>query len=237
MNLTGLKELFLSSDLPSLPNVALAQWSLAVSWALVLAAGLLWLGRGLTVTKRWGMAGLVMFWTLLSGVLAPAYSPAYWLGLAFQSPSLMSTLLCLLYVLRQTRLHPTGVPVRVEGSDGRLGGPWDAGLALIWVGVVWGWVLLLDLLAWWPVSLYALGFSPAALTALCALTAWFGLAWGRSASGQTATLVLAAVLVGFVLTRLPSGNVWDAVLDPWLWLTLQVYGLRQLWRRLRRVSA
>lgn len=36
-----------------------------------------------------------------------------------------------------------------------------------------------------------------------------------SASGQTATLVLAAVLVGFVLTRLPSGNVWDAVLDPW----------------------
>jgi len=39
-------------------------------------------------------------------------------------------------------------------------------------------------------------------------------------------LLLAAV---FALTRLPSGNLWDALLDPWLWLALHGVLLRQLW--------
>jgi hypothetical protein len=34
------------------------------------------------------------------------------------------------------------------------------------------------------------------------------------------------VLAAYVLLRLPTGNVWDAVLDPFVWLALHV----QLWR-------
>jgi hypothetical protein len=37
----------------------------------------------------------------------------------------------------------------------------------------------------------------------------------------------------FVLLRLPTGNVWDALLDPWLWLLLQADWLQ---RRVRRAQ-
>ena len=48
----------------------------------------------------------------------------------------------------------------------------------------------------------------------------------------TSTLLLAAaLLLLFVLTRWPSGNLWDALLDPLLWLGLQFFGLRGLKRR------
>jgi hypothetical protein len=43
----------------------------------------------------------------------------------------------------------------------------------------------------------------------------------RSAGG----LVVLAVLV-FALLRVPTGNVWDALLDPWLWLVLHFYLVR-----------
>jgi hypothetical protein len=33
--------------------------------------------------------------------------------------------------------------------------------------------------------------------------------------------------------RLPTGNVWDAVLDPWLWVLAQYLALRQLWLYLK----
>jgi hypothetical protein len=35
----------------------------------------------------------------------------------------------------------------------------------------------------------------------------------------------------FVLLRLPTGNVWDAVLDPWLWLGLHWVLLRGVFGR------
>jgi hypothetical protein len=34
----------------------------------------------------------------------------------------------------------------------------------------------------------------------------------------------------FGIWRLPTGNAWDAVLDPWLWLVLQGYLVRAAWR-------
>jgi len=40
-----------------------------------------------------------------------------------------------------------------------------------------------------------------------------------------------------VLLRLPNGNLWDAVLDPWLWAGLHLVGLRWLWHRWRGRSA
>jgi hypothetical protein len=43
--------------------------------------------------------------------------------------------------------------------------------------------------------------------------------------------LLPAALLLFAATRLPTGNVWDALLDPWLWLLFQGLLLRALFKR------
>lgn len=101
-------------------------------------------------------------------------------------------------------------------------GLWGGGVAL-------GWLLLADMLALWPVSVYAWGFSSAALALVCGVAAVVWLAWGSGRSRWQIGVVLGTVVV-FAVTRLPSGNVWDAMLDPWLWIGLQLVGLRRLWR-------
>jgi hypothetical protein len=40
-------------------------------------------------------------------------------------------------------------------------------------------------------------------------------------------------LLLFVVLRLPTGNVWDAVVDPWLWLVAQCLALRASWSHLK----
>jgi hypothetical protein len=37
----------------------------------------------------------------------------------------------------------------------------------------------------------------------------------------------------FAITRLPSGNVFDALIDPWLWLVLMASSLRHGVRQIR----
>jgi hypothetical protein len=53
------------------------------------------------------------------------------------------------------------------------------------------------------------------------------LLWARVAPRWVLSAV--AVLAVYVLLRLPTGNVWDALLDPFVWLALHV----QLWRTWR----
>jgi len=48
--------------------------------------------------------------------------------------------------------------------------------------------------------------------------------------------LMLGVLALFVLTRLPTGNVWDALLDPWLWGGLQAGWLIGAVRRRRMAS-
>jgi hypothetical protein len=52
---------------------------------------------------------------------------------------------------------------------------------------------------------------------------------GNRRQNTMMTALLAAVLGLYVLTRLPSGNVWHALLDPWLWLVIQISLTRRLW--------
>jgi hypothetical protein len=101
-------------------------------------------------------------------------------------------------------------------------------LAFVIMGAALGWVLLLDTFAVLPVQLYAWGFSPAAVALVVLATA---LPWAISLRGPLDPLAWTAPLAValFVLLRLPTGNVWDAVLDPWLWVVLQVI-LVQRWR-------
>ena len=211
----------LSTESPLLPWPWLERLYLSAGWSAVLGASAAWLlqrwwlsaqGRGQS-SKAWalGLPAVLALSCWLPGTL----SPAYWLGLAFRAPSLVFTLLCALVLWRHYRMQ-WAAPLPLN-----MWRPW--GLA----GVLLGWVLLLDAFALWPVSLYAVGFAPLALGVMVALGL---LPWLlRGAWPPSALLVLACVL--FVALRLPSGNLWDALMDPLLWLLLQVSSLRRLVRR------
>lgn len=97
------------------------------------------------------------------------------------------------------------------------------------LGVLLGWVLLLDTLALLPVQWYAWGFSPVApaVVFLVAMLPW--VVWPAKLGNRVGVWLAPLAVMLFVLLRLPSGNLWDALLDPLLWLVLQGYVLRRLW--------
>jgi len=220
----------LATDAPALPAAMAQQIWLHLGWSVVLAslgANLVarWLpGRpGRLDGWQWGIALVLALWTWVPG----PYSPAYWLGLAFQAPSISAVLLC--DALMRKRFFPTQDGMRITEGISHIA------LAFACVGVLTGWALLLDTLALLPVQMYVWGFSPAAVGLLfvTALIPW--LVGARSkGSGRSFVWVLTVAVLVFVVWRLPSGNVWDAVLDPWLWLVLHVYVARTLRRALRR---
>jgi hypothetical protein len=223
MNFDVMLASFLSTQQAVLPSAFAQYWGLYSAWALVLAWGASALTGRWPSHLRWGVVAVVGLLTLIPGPT----SPAYWLGLAFQSPSVTSVLLA---------VWGLSLIARARSSNGSSG--WGiSGLAACAVGAGLGWVLLLDTLAWWPVSVYAWGFSPAAVGGLAlSLVTFWGL-WGESYRGRIKHLVFgvpAMVLIIFVATRWPTGNVWDALLDPWLWvafhLVLLISGLRA-WRQ------
>lgn len=145
-------------------------------------------------------------------------SPAYWLGLVFQQPSPVLVALCALALLaRCTRLCAAPPP-----------GP---GSALVLAAG--GLLLYADSSGWLSLGLYLRGADPlwAPLAALLA-GAWAVWAVRRVATRSAALMLLAATAV-FCLTRLPSGNVFDAFLDPLLWLVCVGIALKcgvQRWR-------
>ena len=218
MDISAFLNPLFSAGNPVLPNTSVMGFALFVVWATVLGSGALLLADKLARPYRLGLALLVIVLTLVPG----ESSPAYWLGLSFQTPSLMSGLICLAWALGQLR-QDTGqsAPVLVEQPK--------ALIILSLLGVGLGWVLLLDTLAWFPVSIYAWGFSAAAVVLLVMLAA---LGWLLSGA-LGANLICLGVLALFVLTRLPTGNVWDALIDPWLWVALQAGWLVSAARRLR----
>lgn len=216
MDLSGFLNTLLSTDNPLLPSPTAMRVALHLVWAIVLGSGALLLAGKLARSYRLGLAFLVMAWTLVPG----AMSPAYWLGLAFQTPSLTSAVICLTWFLRHAR--------RTQGSGVPMAGSSVRALKILGAaGIVLGWVLLLDTLAWLPVSVYAWGFGSAAFGAVAvfATLLWAALGTGgakRVVPGLLGPVLILCVLTLFVLTRLPSGNVWDALLDPWLWVALQL---------------
>ena len=200
---------------PALPPLWLMQVWLPLGWAVVLASLVLVVVHRLTRHRGvvWGLPLLVALWALLPGEL----SPAYWLGLAFQAPSVLLVLVCAWW---------SGSTLRGAPVVARPGQPW---VVLVLAALVVGWLLLLDTLAQLPVALYALGFDAPAL-AVVAMATLLPLLQAGAARRVSTWLAPLAVLL-FVLLRLPTGNVWDAVLDPWLWLGLHGYLLRVVLRR------
>ncbi len=233
MDLSALSDLLLSTGNPVLPAPAFMRLALPAIWAIVLGSGALLLAGRLARPYRLGLGLLVAVWTLLPG---PA-SPAYWLGLAFQTPSLMTAVMGLAWFWDRERRGPGAGVMAAESSGPALKILAAAGIAL-------GWILLLDTLAWLPVSVYAWGFGSAAVGAVAIFATLLWAVWGTArAKGRSPALVgpmlMLCVLTLFVLTRLPSGNLWDALIDPWLWVALQLGWLFSAVRRLitvRRLS-
>lgn len=135
----------------------------------------------------------------------------------------MSVVLCVIWTASSLKI----VPVKWREVQRKI----MPSVMLAGAGGILGWVLLGDMLALWPVSIYAWGFSTGALALVCALAFVWWCLGGSRVETQVLTLALFLVLILFVVTRLPSGNLWDALLDPWLWLVLQVNGLQNLLRR------
>ena len=213
MDTSAFLNLLMSTDNPVLPGAEAMRLTLHGVWAIVLGSGALLLAGLFRRPYRLGLSLLVMAWTLVPG----SASPAYWLGLAFQTPSLTSATIGLVWLWRVWR------PQNGEVKDQlQVPAPGTLGLA----GIALGWVLLADAFAWLPFSVYAWGFSSAALGAVAVLATLLWIAFGGADSSQMAPgrlgfVMIFCVLTLFVLTRLPTGNVWDAVIDPWLWLGLQ----------------
>jgi hypothetical protein len=224
MDVTAFIHSLLSTQTPALPSLEHLRIARYLSWAIVLAFMVMYLGQRWPRWLQRGLAGLLFVWTLIPGPV----SPAFWLGLAFQIPSLVSTVICL-----------AGLVIILRTGTWRLCDPAQI-RALQWtglIGVVLGWLLLLDTFAVLPLSLYGMGFSPALLGVVAVLVSLPWVIFGPRHPSAVVTLLLATVLLLHVLLRLPTGNLWDALIDPWLWLVLQiawlVYGGRRLSAALR----
>ena len=196
-----------------LPQAVFLPLWVKLSWALVASAVVLRLTYACKPTL-WPAAVVAVVMLLPRTDVLSGY-----LALAFQTPSLVLVawaLWCWADVLQlRGPVVTTPLPVAL-------------------LGVLLGWALVLDTLNYWPTffnpQLYALGFEAAGLWCVL-VTAAAVLLWTEVPRRWVLSAV--AVLAVYVLLRLPTGNVWDAVLDPFVWLALHV----QLWRTWRTTRA
>lgn len=197
-----------------LPQAVFLPLWVKLSWALVASAVVLRLTYACKPTL-WPAAVVAVVMLLPRTDVLSGY-----LALAFQTPSLVLVawaLWCWADVLQlRGPMVTTPLPVAL-------------------LGVLLGWALVLDTLNYWPTffnpQLYALGFEAAGLWCVLVTAAAAVLLWTEVPRRWVLSVVV--VLAVYVLLRLPTGNVWDAVLDPFVWLALHV----QLWRTWRASRA
>jgi hypothetical protein len=211
----------------SLPDLSWQFVYARLAWALVLAALVTGLWPASWRLPRRALAGIAGACLLLMA-LPGAASPAWHLGLAFQYPSGLLAGLCLVKLHARWR---GASPVASGATAPSLPPSLAAVLALA------GAVLYLDAFGLLAGGLYYAGFGPGAAVSACLLAAACALAAIRGRAAPQACAVLGALLL-FSLARLPSGNLWDALLDPLLWgwalVSLGAAAVRALLRRTRR---
>ena len=189
---------------PVLPALGSARLYLLLAWSLVVLVLLgplldrLVRGRGRLPRRLLDLLVVVIM------IAPPPWGLASWLGLAFQAPAVLTTLLCAWITAH--RVWPRRVP------------PLPAAELLRWRGlaVVWALLLLCDAFAVFPVSIYAWGFYPLLMPVLAALACLPWLLRGQAAL----TALLLAGLALHALCRWPTGNLWDVWVDPGLALWL-----------------
>ncbi len=150
-------------------------------------------------------------------------SPAYWLGLAFQQPSPVLVALCVMALLARCTRRRVAPP---PGSGSAL---------LVAAG---GLLLYADSSGWLSLGLYLRGSDPLWAPLAALLVGAWAVSAVRAEATRSAALTLLAAAVVYCLTRLPSGNVFDAFLDPLLWLLCVGNGLKfgvKRWRETAHV--
>lgn len=207
----------------SLPDLALQIVYGRLAWALVAAAMLLAIlpavfskipglsnsakpsaaAYGVDAIDRARRATVIVVTALVLLMALPgAASPAYWLTLVFQYPS--GLLVGFSVVSLYARWH---------GRGARFAMPAGLALSLALAGLV----LYLDAFGVLALGLYAGGFAAGFAPLLaCAAACASAVAIVRGHDSASAAAVLIGVLP-YSLLRLPSGNLWDALLDPLLW--------------------
>jgi hypothetical protein len=203
----------------SLPDLATQILYGRLGWAIVMATVLCALWRRSAPMSRVALAA-ILAGSLATMALPGELSPAWWLGLAFQYPSGLLVGCCLLRLaerwngVRRSQVMPQ---------------------ALAGTLAVAGALLYLDAVGFLARGFYYAGFGPVATPALAVIGAIACVAaiLRGHARGPASSLLGAIVL--FSLLRLPTGNLWDALLDPLLWgwavLTLLAGALRRSRRR------
>jgi hypothetical protein len=205
----------------NLPGQAAQALYLDIGWALVLAALVL---RLLGPAGRRADATLAVCAAAAIGVSLPApWSASFWLGMAFQYPSLLLVVLAALSLMRR--------PGRDAGAGvAPLLAPWPAASLLALALALYAGAFALV-----PYDLYGLGYArlAGATIATVLVLSWAALDRRRAAWSCLAVAVAAAL---HAATRLPSGNAWDALLDPFLAACAAFVVLRALRDRLRGAS-
>ncbi|UGQ48755.1 hypothetical protein [Massilia endophytica] len=199
----------------TLPDLVLQTAYGRLAWAVVMAAVILgWLPPALQRSWR-AAAGLLCGLALL--VLLPGQlSPAFWLAMAFHWPSGLLLGCCVLRLWQ--RLRP---------DRGLQAMPREFAAAVAGFGLV----LYVDAMGLTSLGLYYWGFAPRGAPMMALAAAMLcGFAVMRGIMRPQAAAVLAALLL-FSALRLPSGNLWDALLDPLLWGWAVVSLGVQAWRR------
>ena len=205
-----------TASLPALPLIQIWQ---SLGWGVVAAALTLWLLQRWAVSRPFATTGaaLMAVWMAMPGV----WGGHYGLGLAFQAPSVVTVLWAggwLCQRLSKTVSHTCQQVFSLP-----------QGYFPLVLGVMCGWILLFDTLGVFSISLYNWGFS-----ALAPAVALFVLAMPWAMAGRRwpdgASLLGGVAIVLFVSLQLPTGNVFDALLDPFLWVALQ-FALVQTRRR------
>ncbi len=212
----------------ALPDADVALMLHTAAWVAVLT----WLSTSLLPTDwrgaRWLLASV--FW---AAALAWWPAPLSALGLAFQSPSLLSLCLCVMAAWVDMRTPPRQIFSSPEHLSGRAW-PW-ACLVLL------GWAMVLDLWGQLPMDVYLWGFTAGpvwlAWGSTGAWMVWVGFQNSATANwhSRAATCVLVTCAV-FLLSRAPTGNAWDALLDPWVWVYAHVVLLRYARAQRTRIS-
>ena len=170
-----------------------------LAWALVLAA---------LVACAWpaswrmprGALAAILGGSLLLNALPGAASPAWHLGLAFQYPSGLLAGLCCVKLF------------------GRWNGAQRAAMSPLFAAVlaVCGTMLYLDAFGLLARGYYYAGFGTGAAM-LAVLLAGGCAAFFMRGQGKAPAGALLGAIALFSFARLPSGNLWDALLDPLLW--------------------
>jgi hypothetical protein len=194
------------------PALALVHLYCDVAWPIVIAAA-----TASAVPRRWiapgplAMGGVALLWLLCTGALhgLGGGAGAQALGLALQQPSGLLTAWAVVALWRRA------VPGTNPAMDAGPVWPWPWALAWSLVGLL----LYLDTLGYVAIGLYPAGLpiGPAASWAPMAVGVAALAAWARPAWRPIAVALALAVALHAV-ARLPTGNVWDALLDPLLWV-------------------